>query len=87
MRILSGKFQRLYLKCAIIPKACDYIIKTLALHGAKLLNYLSKFLGRDDPIAPTAVATLQASAQGEGCPGMNTAYTEGSDIFVKIYPL
>ena len=28
--------------------------------------------------AQVAVAALQASAQGEGCPGMNTTYTEGS---------
>ena len=37
--------------------------------------------------AQVAVAALQASAQGEGCPVMNTTYTEGSDLFVKIYPL
>ena len=46
-------------------------------------------LHRADPTqeAQVAVAALQDSAQGEGCPGMNTTYTEGSDLFVKIYPL
>ena len=34
-------------------------------------------LHRADPTqeAQVAVAALQASAQGEGCPGMNTTYT------------